>query len=70
VQATGQRAGAASIVIHTTQLAIDMKQQHADSEDHVSIDWGRVRLSARGMHINLRDGSLKLDSQGHGEILY
>jgi LPS export ABC transporter protein LptC len=70
VEATGNQSGAAPIVIRTEQLSIDMQQQRADSLAGVIIDWGRVRLTAHGFHINLRDGSLKLDSQGHGETLY
>lgn len=70
VEATGTQSGAAPIVIRTEQLSVNMQQQRADTPAAVSIDWGRVRLTARGFHLNLRDGSLKLDSQGHGEALY
>jgi LPS export ABC transporter protein LptC len=70
VEASGSQNGATPIVIRTEQLSVNMQQQRADSLAAVTIDWGRVRLTAHGFHINLLDGSLKLDSQGHGETRY
>lgn len=70
VQATNQRTGEPTIVIRTDQLLFDIPRQRADTNAAVAIDWGKARLRARGMHLNLLDGSLVLDAEGHGTLVY
>ena len=70
VQATNQRTGEPTIVIRTDQLSFDIPRQRADTDAAVAIDWGKARLRARGMHLNLLTGSLVLDAEGHGTLVY
>jgi LPS export ABC transporter protein LptC len=69
VQAQGSGTAEQPLAIRTERLAIDMLQQHVSSDAPVAIDWGRLRLTARGLQINLKAGTLRLESEGHAEIL-
>jgi LPS export ABC transporter protein LptC len=70
VQATHRRTGEPTIVIRTDQLSFDIPRQRADTAATVAIDWGNARLQARGMHLNLLSGTLILDADGHGTLVY
>jgi LPS export ABC transporter protein LptC len=63
-----QRAGAVPLQLRTTSLGIDMVARTADSADAVSMDWGRNRLWAAGLHADMKADELKLKSPVHGEI--
>lgn len=69
VHAAGSDSLQRPLQVRTEQLAIDMRQQRVSSDAMVTIDWARLRLTARGLRINMMDGSLRLESQGHGQIL-
>jgi len=70
VQAQGTGTDEQPLAIRTERLAIDMRQQRVQSDAPVAIDWGRLRLTARGLQINLKAGTLRLESEGHAEILH
>jgi len=69
VSAAGTDSRQRPLQVRTEQLAIDMERKLVSSDAMVAIDWAKLRLTARGLQINLMDGSLRLESQGHGEIL-
>ncbi len=69
VRAAGSDTQRRPLQVRTEQLALDMRQQRVSSDAMVTIDWAKLRLTARGLRINLMDGSLRLESEGHGQIL-
>ena len=69
VQAVGA-LGAAPISIRTETLAVDLAQQKLDTPASVSIQWGRNRLSATGMHADMKNDRLRLESRIHGEFTH
>jgi LPS export ABC transporter protein LptC len=70
VQAINQRTGEPTIVIRTDHLSFDIPRQRADTDAAVAIDWGKARLWARGMHLNLLNGSVVLDAEVHGTLVH
>lgn len=70
VHAAGSDTRQRPLQVRTEQLLIDMHRQRVSSDAMVTIDWATLRLTARGLRINLMDGSLRLESQGHGQILH
>jgi LPS export ABC transporter protein LptC len=62
--------GAAPISIRTETLGVDLQQQKLDTLADVSIQWGRNRLSATGMHADMKSDSLRLESHIHGEFTH
>ncbi len=62
--------GAAPISIRTESLNVDLQQQKLDTLAAVSIDWGRNRLSAMGLHADMKSDSLRLESDIHGEFTH
>ena len=69
VQASGA-LGAAPISIRTESLDVDLQLQKLDTLAAVSIDWGRNRLSATGLHADMKSDSLRLESHIHGEFTH
>jgi LPS export ABC transporter protein LptC len=69
VQASGA-LGAAPISIRTEALTVDLQQQKLDTPALVNIDWGRNRLSATGLHADMKSDSLRLESHIHGEFTH
>ena len=69
VQASGA-LGAAPISIRTAVLNVDLQQQQLDTPAAVSIEWGRNRLDATGMHADMKSDSLRLESHIHGEFTH
>lgn len=62
--------GAAPISIRTELLAVDLQQQHLDTHAEVGIDWGHNRLTANGLHADMKSDSLRLESHIHGEFTH
>jgi len=62
--------GAAPISIRTDTLEVDLQQQKLDTHAAVSIDWGNNRLSANGLHADMKSDSLRLESHIHGEFTH
>jgi LPS export ABC transporter protein LptC len=68
VVAHAERAGSVPLQLRTTSLGIDMLARTADSADAVTMEWGRNRLWAAGLHADMKAGELRLKSPVHGEI--
>jgi LPS export ABC transporter protein LptC len=62
--------GAAAISIRTESLNVDLQQQKLDTLAAVNIDWGRNRLTATGLHADMKSDSLRLESHIHGEFTH
>ena len=62
--------GATPISIRTESLDVDLQQQKLDTRAAVSIDWGNNRLSANGLHADMKSDSLRLESHIHGEFTH
>ena len=62
--------GATPINIRTDALDVDLRQQQLDTRAAVSIDWGHNRLSANGLHADMKSDSLRLESHIHGEYTH
>ncbi len=69
VLATGTLGGA-PIRIRSESLAVDLQQQQLDTPLAVNIEWGRNRLSATGIHADMKSDSLRLESDIHGEFTH
>jgi len=67
VLTTAQRPGEPALQMRTATLDIDMQTQRLDTRDAVSMDWGRNRLWADGMHADMKADSLRLESHVLGE---
>jgi LPS export ABC transporter protein LptC len=52
--------------LHTDALHVDFKQQRASTASLVTLQIDRQQLTARGLVANLKEQSLKLESQVHG----
>jgi LPS export ABC transporter protein LptC len=68
IKATGTSDAGGTTQIRTEHLNIDMLQQRGDTADRVYISWQRMQFNALGMHLNLRDRTLTLGSDGHGQL--
>jgi LPS export ABC transporter protein LptC len=68
VEARSISIGDSPLTVRSARLSVDMLQQTVRSDVPVSIDWGRLRLTAQRMFINVKDGTLRLESSGHGEL--
>jgi LPS export ABC transporter protein LptC len=69
VLATGA-LGALPIRIRTESLGVDLQQQRLDTLADVSIDWGNNRLTATGLHADMKSDRLRLESHIHGEFTH
>lgn len=69
VRASGT-VGAAPISIRTESLEVDLLQHKLDTDASVGIDWGRNRLTASGLHADMKSDSLRLESHIHGEFTH
>jgi lipopolysaccharide export system protein LptC len=68
VQVQGTPGGSRNpVTIRTEQLDLDISRQQATSSDRVQIDWGGSRVSGRGLFADLKDSSLQLKSDVHGQ---
>jgi len=68
VEARASAIGETPLTVRSARLSVDMLQQTVRSDAPVSIDWGRLRLTAQRMFINVKDGTLRLESDGHGKL--
>jgi len=67
VLTTAQQPGQPALQIRTATLAIDMPKQQLDTREPVAMDWGRNRLWAVGLHVDMKADSLRLESHVLGE---
>jgi len=67
VLSTAQRPGEPPLRIHTATLDIDIQTQRLDTQAPVTMDFGRNRLWAVGMHADMKADSLRLESHVLGE---
>jgi len=52
--------------LRTTRLTLDTTKEHAGTRDPVTLAFGRHVMHARGMQVDLKAGSLKLESDVNG----
>lgn len=52
--------------LRTTRLSLDTTTEHAGTRDPVTLAFGRHVMRARGMQVDLKAGSLKLESDVNG----
>lgn len=52
--------------LRTTRLTLDTTKEHAATRDPVTLAFGRHVMHARGMQVDLKAGSLKLESEVNG----
>ncbi|MBS0388546.1 MAG: LPS export ABC transporter periplasmic protein LptC, partial [Proteobacteria bacterium] len=68
VVAQAQRPGSVPLQLRTDSLDVDMQARTADTSDAVTMEWGRNRLWANGLHADMNTDALRLKSPVHGEI--
>jgi LPS export ABC transporter protein LptC len=68
IVATGSNAGDPPLTLRTEQLALDMLQQRADTNGRVTMEQQQMQLNALGLHLNLRELTWTLDSDGHFKL--
>jgi LPS export ABC transporter protein LptC len=68
IVATGSNAGDPPLTLRTEQLALDMLQQRADTNGRVTMEQQPMQLNALGLHLNLRELTWTLDSDGHFKL--
>ncbi|MGH8136420.1 MAG: LPS export ABC transporter periplasmic protein LptC [Steroidobacteraceae bacterium] len=61
---TGDQPGLGEL--STARLTLDTDTEHAETRDPVTLAFGRHVMHARGLHVNLKAGSLRLESEVHG----
>jgi LPS export ABC transporter protein LptC len=52
--------------LSTEHLTLDTASEHAETRDPVTLAFGRHLMHARGLQVNLKAGSLQLESEVHG----
>jgi LPS export ABC transporter protein LptC len=68
VNARGDRAGIAPLLLHTEQLGFDMPTQVINTSDPVTAEWGNAHLNSLGLQANLRTHDIILQANVHGHI--
>ena len=68
VSITLRRPNVAPLQILTSTLDLDMILERADTSAPVTLNWGSNRISATGLHADMKADSLRLDSQVRGEF--
>jgi len=56
-------------VIRTESLLLDTEKSVASTHSRVDIEWGNRRLSAMGLHADLKTERLRLESSVHGRFV-
>ncbi len=69
IVASGGNAADPPVTLRTASLAVDMLQQQADTDGRVYLEQDRMQLNALGLHLNLRQLTWTLDSDGHFTLL-
>lgn len=52
--------------LSTERLTLDTAREHAETRDPVTLAFGRHFVHARGLQVDLKAGSLQLESEVHG----
>lgn len=60
----GDQPGLAQV--NTARLTFDTAREHAETRDPVTLAFGRHVMHATGMQVDLKAGSLRLESEVHG----
>lgn len=60
----GDQSGPAEL--STARLTFDTSTEHAETRDPVTLAFGRHLMHARGLQVDLKAGSLQLESEVHG----
>jgi LPS export ABC transporter protein LptC len=68
IEATGGNAADAPLTLRTAQLALNMKEQRADTNGRVYLEQDQMQLNALGLHLNLRELTWTLDGDGHFKL--
>ncbi len=68
IVATGSNVDDPPLTLRTEQLAVDMLQQHADTDGRVYMEQQNMQLNALGLHLNLRELTWTLDGDGHFKL--
>jgi LPS export ABC transporter protein LptC len=69
VRVTGQPpAASAPVTMATNSLDYDTQTQEITSQEIVDMQMGEQRLQGRGLQANIRLGTLRLETQVHGDI--
>jgi LPS export ABC transporter protein LptC len=69
VRVTGQPpATSAPVTLATNSLDYDMQTQEITSHEIVDVQMGEQRLQGTGLQANIRLGTLRLETQVHGDI--
>jgi LPS export ABC transporter protein LptC len=69
VRVTGQPpASSAPVTLATNSLDYDMQTQEITSHEIVDVQMGEQRLQGTGLQANIRLGTLRLETQVHGDI--
>ena len=55
------------VLIRTQRLNLDIVRQQATTDERVQIDWGGSRVTGRGLLADMKDDSLQLKSDIHGQ---
>lgn len=67
VEARAVRGREPPLLIRTSALDVDLAAQRAETSEAVEVELGRGRLSAVGLHADMKADMLRLESQVHGE---
>ena len=68
VNARGDRAGMAPLLLHSEQLGFDMPTQLVSTSAAVTATWGTARLNSQGLQANLKTHDFTLPASVHGQI--
>lgn len=68
VNARGDRAGMAPLLLHSEQLGFDMPTQIVSTSDAVTATWGAARMTSQGLHADLKTHDFILPASVHGQI--
>jgi LPS export ABC transporter protein LptC len=68
----GERAQArtATLTLRTEALTVDLERHIADAVQPVSLEWGRARVAARGLHADMVSDTFVLVGPGNGRLHY
>lgn len=67
VRLSGNPGGARELTeLRTARLTLDTAKEHAETREAVTLAFGQHLMHARGLHADLKAGSLQLESDVHG----
>ena len=67
VRAVAERGHEVPLTIRTETLDVDLVKRRAETSAEVTVELGRNRLAATGLHADMKADSLRLESAVHGE---